>query len=63
MMKTQILKNGEILRRKGLHFVHTNTNSLLPQMDELRHLTKYTDASVVGISETKLDNSISSSEI
>ena len=37
--------------------------SLLPKIDELRHLIKTTDASVVGISKTKLDNSISSSEI
>ena len=33
-------------------------NSLLPKIGELRHLTKTADASVVGISETKLDNSI-----
>ena len=38
-------------------------NSLLPKIGELRHLTKTADASVVGISETKLDNSISPSEI
>ena len=38
------------LKKKGLHFVHININSLLPKRDELRHLTKTTDATVVGIS-------------
>ena len=40
-----------------------NINSLLPQIYGLQHLTKTTNASVVGISETKLDNFASSSEI
>ena len=49
-------------KKKGLHFVHININNLLPKIDELRHLTKTTDVSVVGISETKFDNSVSSGE-
>ena len=47
-------------KKKGLHFVHININSLLPKIDELPHLTKTTDTFVVGISENKLDNSNSS---
>ena len=50
-------------KKKGLHFFHISINSLPPKIHELRHFTKTRDASVVGISETKLDNSISSSEI
>ena len=49
-------------KKKGLHFVHININNLLPKIDELRHLTKTKDVSVVGISETKFDNSVSSGE-
>ena len=48
----------EKFKKKGLHFIHININSLLPKIDELQHLTKTTDTSVVGLSETKLDNSI-----
>ena len=50
-------------KKKGLHFVHININSLPPKIDELRYLTKLPNASIVGIGETKLDDSISSSEI
>ena len=52
-----------VFKKKGLHFVHININSLLPKIDELRYLTKLSNASIVGIGETKLDDSISSSEI
>ena len=50
-------------KKKGLHFIHININSLLPKIDEIRHMTKITNAAIVGIGETKLDKSILSSEI
>ena len=50
-------------KKKGLHFIHININSLLPKIDEIRHMTKITNAAIVGIGETKLDESILSSEI
>ena len=62
MMKTLTLKNEKKNKKKGLHFVHININSLLTEIDELWHLTKTTYASVV-VSETKLNNSILSNEI
>ena len=52
-----------LFKKEGLHFVHININSCLPKIDELQYLTKLSNASVVGISETKRDNSISSSKI
>ena len=52
-----------VFKKKDLHFVHININSLPPKIDELRYLTKLSNASIVGIGETKLDDSISSSEI
>ena len=58
MMETWTLKNGYIVfKKKGLHFVHISINSLLPKINELRYLTKLSNASIVGIIETKLDNS------
>ena len=47
--------------KKGLHFIHININ--IPKIDEIRHMTKITNAAIVGIGETKLDESILSSEI
>ena len=62
-METWTLKNGYIVfKKKVLHFVHININSLLLKINELRYLAKSSNASIVGIIETKLDNSISSSE-
>ena len=40
-----------------------NINSLLPKIDELREIVKISNPTVVGITETKLDNSIGDSEI
>ena len=48
---------------KGLHFFRININNLVHKIDELRHFIKTTDASVLGISETKLDSPILSTEI
>ena len=50
-------------KKKGLYFIHININSLLPKIDEIRHMTKITNAAIVGIGETKLGESILSSEI
>ena len=48
---------------KGLHFIHLNVNSLLPKIDELRNIAKLSSALIIGISESKLDDSVLSSEI
>ena len=40
-----------------------NINSLLPKIDELREIIKISNPTVIGIAETKLDNSIGDSEI
>ena len=50
-------------KRRGLHFIHLNINSLLPKIDELRHIAKETKVQVIGISETKIDNSVPNEEI
>ena len=53
----------KIFRNRGLHFIHLNINSLLPKIDELREIVKISNPTVIGITETKLDNSIGDSEI
>ena len=49
--------------QKGIHMIHLNINSLLPKISELRLIANKTNASVIGISETKLDHTIFDGEI
>ena len=49
--------------KKGLHFVHININSLLPKIEELRNITKSSNISIIGVTETKLDGSVFDSEV
>ena len=52
-----------VFKKRGLHFVHININSLLPEIDELRYIAKPSEAAVIDISKSKLDDSVLSSEI
>ena len=61
----QPLDHGKwnIFKHRGLHLLHLNINSLLPKIDELRHIARLTNAAVMGISESKLDDSVPTSEV
>ena len=52
-----------VFRSKGIHLIHLNVNSLLPKMYDIRYIAKRTKAAVIGITESKLDESIFQSEI
>ena len=52
-----------VFKHRGPHLLHLNINSLLPKIDELRHIARLTNAAVIGISESKLDDSVLTSEI
>ena len=52
-----------VFKKRGMHFIHINVNSLLPKIDEVRYIANITNASIIGISETKLDETIWSSEL
>ena len=43
--------------------MHVNINSLLPKIDELLCIAKLSENGVISISESKLDDSVRSSEI
>ena len=45
-----------IFKRRLMHFIHLNTNSLLFKIDEIGCTAKLTSATFIGLSETKLDN-------
>ena len=53
----------EAFNNKGLHLIHLNVNSLLPKIDELHNIAKCSNAAVIGITETKLDNTVYDSEV
>ena len=52
-----------VFKKRSLHFVHVNINSLLSKVDELQYIAKLSEVAFVGISESKLDDSVLSSEI
>jgi hypothetical protein len=56
-------ENFTCFNRRGLHFIHLNTRSLLPKITELRIIAQKTKAAVISITESWLDESISDNEI
>ena len=47
-----------ILQKRGIRFIHLNINGLLSKIGEVRYIAKLTNATVLGLSETKLANTI-----
>ena len=47
-----------VFDKKGLHFLYINVNSLLLKIEEIRFIAKKSEATVIRISETKLDGVI-----
>jgi hypothetical protein len=60
-------KNGldkfEIFNKRGLHFIHVNINSILPKIEEIRCIARSVNLSIIGLSESKLDNTVNDNEI
>ena len=52
-----------VFKAKGVHLIHLNINSLLPKFDEIQYLAARTNAVVITISESKLDETVLQSEI
>ena len=57
------LKEIDMFQQRGLHFIHLNINSILPKIDELRLIAAKTNAAVIGITESKIDESVLDGEI
>ena len=51
-----------IFQKRGMHFIHLNINSLLSKIDEICLIAKPANATVIGLSELKLDDTVWSSE-
>ena len=56
-------KIWEPLKTRGLHFCHLNVNSLLSKIDELRDITNCIRPAILGITESKLDSSVTNTEV
>ncbi len=56
-------KTWSIFKKRGLHFLHININSLLPKIEEIRYIANLSNVSAICITESKLDHTISNSEI
>ena len=50
-------------KKRGLHFLHLNVNSLLPKVEELASIAEKTKAAVISITESKLDSSVSNNKV
>ena len=59
----QCSNEWNVFKKRGLHFIHLNINSLLSKIEELLYIAKSTNAAIIGISESKLDASVLDSEI
>ena len=55
--------NCKVFNKRGLHLIHLNINSILSKIDELRVIAKKSRASVIGITESKLDKTVPDEEI
>ena len=49
----------ELLNKEGLHFLHININSLLRKSDKLKCIANKNKATIIGITESKLDHPVS----
>ena len=61
--KLPYLNEWNIFKSRRLHFIHLNINSLLLKIEELPVIARSTNAAIIGIGESKLDESISEPEI
>ena len=52
------LPAGKLSTKESLHLIHLNMNSLLSKIDELWEIARKTRATVIGITESKLDGSV-----
>ena len=50
-------------KKRGLHIMHLNINSLLNKIHELRSIAQRSNPTVIGITESKIDKTILDSEV
>jgi len=63
LQNVSLSDESQIFKKKGLHFVHLNCNSLLNKIDEIRDFVTNFKPHVICFSETKLDSTVTNSEV
>jgi len=63
LQNISLADESSIFKKKGLHFVHLNCNSLLNKIDEIRKFVLDFKPHVICFSETKIDSSVTNAEI
>ena len=51
-----------IFQKINVHFINLNVNSFLSKIDQIRYTVKLTYTTAIGLSGTKLDNTVLSSD-
>ena len=59
--KTDPVADWKAFKKRGLHLIHLNINSLLSKIDELREIARKTRATIIGITESKFLDNLSTS--
>ena len=59
----QCSNERNVFKKRGLHFIHLKTNSLLSKIEELRFNAKSTNAAIIGNYKSKLDALVLDPEI
>ena len=52
-----------IFQKRGMHFIDLNINSFPSKINEIGYIAKLINATVIGLSETKFDNTVLSIEL
>ena len=61
--KNMVITNRKFSKKGGLYILYLNINSLLPKINEIRFIAKQSKATLIGVSEYKLDLSVLNSEV
>ena len=56
-------KLWEPLKTRSFHLCHLNVNGILSKIYKLRDITNYNKPAILGITESKLDSSVTNAEV
>ena len=57
------IDNWKVFNKRGLHLIRLNINSLLSKIDELHAIAKNSRSTLIGMTESKLDETVLDGEI
>ena len=63
LSKNESRNECNVFKKRRMHFIQINTNSFLPEIDEVHYIANITNVSIIGVSETMIDETTLSSEL